>query len=387
MGETSLRRPDSTDGQLSPNAPISIETAWGSEAPGLLGSRWDDLVLRQRLPNPTLLSTCQRHLLSLARGTPCIVTATVGDRLVAAGAFEVPTALGRRGPRIAVWLGPGRLLNHPDIIVDERAENTRAAQAIMAAILDQAHGVYLGKAETTGPAARALRDLTPWHLVRPSVEGWVVSLPPTSHSHLVRKAQWAERRAQRLGAVVTVRISRTPSEVAPALERLFGLYRQRWRDRDDEIDRFARRKSQRSWYRAMLAEMAGTGTVRIVEVFEDDAPVASLLGLVAGRGALFHSTATSLGARIWGPGHRAMLAWAEEAHASGATTMDLGRGSGEPGSPKARLRPRRVPFAKIVAGSSPRLQLGVVLAGDAAVLLRDAPQRLRARVRTSVISR
>lgn len=352
---------------------LSVEVVRGIEAADRFDLHWDALVLRQRTPNPTLSSIWQRHYLTLERATPCVVTVSDGPTLVAAGAFAVKQPLGRRGPRIARWLGPGRLLNEPDVI----ATGDRAAQrALMEAVLDTAHGVYLGKAPLQGSAISALRVLTPWLHEERTDDAWMITLPSKVSERLARKARFAERQAERRGSRVRVEIAREPASVREALERLFDLYVERWRGRPGELGRFAVDPTQRAWYRGVLAETAEHGGARIVEVFENDLLVSSLLGLLAGRGALFHSTATRGGGKLWGPGHRAMLEWIEEAHRSGATRMDLGRGSVDQGSPKARLRPTPVPFGRVIVASSARAQQGVVTACLAAAFARDSRRRL-----------
>src|SRR5919197_5784809 len=80
--------------------------------------------------------------------------------------------------------------------------------------------------------------------------------------------------------------------------------------------------------------------------------VASVLGLLSGRGALFHTTATRPGGALRGPGHVAMLTWVEEAAAAGAEVMYLGRGAGQPESPKARLGARAFPLFDVLAARS-----------------------------------
>lgn len=358
--------PSETTGRLS------VQVARGPEVADLFDAAWDELVLRQRVPNPTLSTPWMRHYLQLERATPYAVTVADGRTLVAAGAFAVREPLGRHGPRIARWLGPGRLLNQPDVLGGAGASRTAPARALMETVLEDVHGVYLGKAPLDGAAVRALRALAPWMHDEPAEHGWLVGLPPRRHPRLLQKALYAERKAERLGARVRVEVWRHPDEVLPALERLFLLYLHRWSDREGELKRFASPGSQRSWYRSVIAEASEGGTVRLIEVFENDILVSSLLGLLAGRGALFHTTATRPGGKLWGPGHRAMLAWAEEAERSGATRMDLGRGYAERGSPKARLGPTPIPFGKVIAASSRRWQGGVVAACRSAAFLRDA---------------
>jgi hypothetical protein len=148
-----------------------------------------------------------------------------------------------------------------------------------------------------------------------------------------------------------VTVVEDPDAVVSGLERLFELHERRWRGRH-EVARFSATEELRVWYRSTVRDMALRGTARLVEVVEDGEPAASLLGFVVGRGALLHTTAVRPGGRLKAPGHLALLAFAEAAQAAGATVLDLGRGSGELGGPKADLAPIRVPFAGLLAARS-----------------------------------
>src|SRR5262249_35788637 len=90
--------------------------------------------------------------------------------------------------------------------------------------------------------------------------------------------------------------------------------------------------------------MAVRGAVRLVEVFQDGELIASILGLISGRGALFHTTATRVVSHLRGPGHLAMLTLVEEAVSAGAEVLDVGLGGGNPEGPKGKLEPLNVPF-------------------------------------------
>lgn len=105
-----------------------------------------------------------------------------------------------------------------------------------------------------------------------------------------------------------------------------------------------------------LTLLAEAGSVRIVEVFENSYLVATVLGLLVGRGAGFHTTATRLGGRLTSPGHLALLTWTDIARDEGATTMVLGRGAGNPEGPKRKLGAIEAPFATFLVARSEPLQ-------------------------------
>jgi hypothetical protein len=112
---------------------------------------------------------------------------------------------------------------------------------------------------------------------------------------------------------------------------------------------FSTTEAQRAWHRRVVAAMAARGEVRLVEVLEDDEPVAVSLNLLAGRGALFHTTGTRVGGRLRGPGHLTMLAGVEAAMAAGGEVMNLGGTAGEPEGPKGALGPTLVPGGRLIA--------------------------------------
>lgn len=328
----------------------AIRVERGGAALSLLDERWDELVLRQRVPNPTLTTTWLRALAAREPGVPLIVAVEAGDELLGAGAFAIRRPLGPRGPEIASWLGDSPILTSPELLVDRRAPE--APGLIAGALLGEARAIHLGLAATGGPLAEGLLLQAPWLSLWWREEGWVAPLPPATLKRRQRQASYDRRRAERAGADVTVSVFQDPPEVGAALERLFTLHDLRWRGRIDELPRFAATGELRDWYRAAVAAMAERSAVRMVEVREDDEPVASLLGLLAGRGALAHTWAVLRGGRLVGAGHHTMLAFAEAAFATGATVLDLGRGSGHPGGPKADLQPSRAPVAGIFAARS-----------------------------------
>jgi len=133
------------------------------------------------------------------------------------------------------------------------------------------------------------------------------------------------------------------------LERLFQLHRERWTGRND-VSLFSETEACRAWHRRAIAPMVSRGAVRIIELMENGELVAAILGLLAGRGAIFHTPATRIGGILRGPGHVAMLAWVDAAMKAGAEVMQLGRGSGEPEGPKGSLGPTMVDCGFLLAG-------------------------------------
>lgn len=347
----------------SPRREPTVRIEQGDAALGLVDDRWDELVRRQRVPNPTLTATWLHAVARHEPGVPLVVVVDAGDRLLAAGAFALRRPLGRRSPCVATWLGdaplPPRLgdvplVMSPDLLVDRTAR--RAGQQIAQALLDEAVAVHLSVMPLAGAAAEALLDRAPWLSAWRSDEAWVAEVAHPGLGRHRKEAAYHQRRAERLGAKVEVACSEEPDMVRVALERLFDLYERRWRGRDDELARFGVTEELRDWYRSLTHAMACRGEAKVVEVFEDEEPVAGLLGFVFGRGALMHSTAAQPGARLKRPGHTALLAFVDAAHAAGATVVDLGRGAGEPGGPKADLYPTRVPMAGMFAARSWALQ-------------------------------
>jgi CelD/BcsL family acetyltransferase involved in cellulose biosynthesis len=336
-------------GQAPPetSGALTVDVAAGDRALAALGAEWDALLHRQPLPSPTLGS---RWLWSMAVPEGALVVSVRrGGTLAGGGAFRIR----RAGPiRLATWLGGARL---PDVLAAPHVEE--AAARVLEAALEQSHALWLPHTPVGGAAWRALEAVAPWRraaLVHPC--GWVVDLPPPRLDHARRKAAYARRRAARRGAEIAVSVWRDPDDVGPAFERLVDLYRNQWRGREAEGSRRSDVVTRADRYRELLPALAVAGRVRIVEVLEDGRVASTKLGLLAGRGALFHTTATAPGGSLRGPGHQAMLAWVEAATAAGAEVMYLGRGAGEPEGPKARLGPSRLDFANVLVAASARRQ-------------------------------
>lgn len=338
----------------APHVALGVGIERGMRALELLDDRWDALTLRQPIPNPTLSAAWLREMAAWDLTVPLIIVVSSGDRVVAGGAFSLSRPLGRFGPVLATWLGRnGRPVLSPDLLIDPDFPD--AGRILVNTLFDQVHAVLIGPSPLDGPASIFLKARAPWLHIRPEVEGWFVRLPPPKIDRQRNKAAYARRRAERLGATVSVSVAAEPQAVAGALERLFILHRERWSGRDDQ-SHFSCFDKERAWHRRAVAGMAALGRVRLIEVFEHDQLIASALGLIAGRGALFHTPATRTGQRLRGPGHIAMAAWVEAAMDAGAEVMDLGRGSGEPEGPKGGLGPTMRPCASFQAARSPALQ-------------------------------
>lgn len=330
-----------------------VAVARGDDADAVLGAHWDALVAGQQIPNPTFSADWLRQLLPYARGLPLAITVERGDDIVAAGLFEVRTVGGRRGPRLARWIADGLSLVSVDLPTTRDAPD--AALLVVESLLEEAHAVEL-RCPAGGPLARGFQTRTPWRRARPDFDGWVTPLPPPKLAVARRRAEYDLRRAARDGADVAVLVAEEPEHVAPALERLFRLHEERWQGRAGALPRFGATEGQRDLYRRAVGALARTGRVRLVEVLEDDVLVAAYLGLVHGRGALFHTTATRPGGRLRSPGHVGMLALVDAASAAGAEVMALGQGSGRSEGPKARIGSQPVPYLTLFAGRTATTQ-------------------------------
>jgi hypothetical protein len=336
-------------------------------------------MLRQSIPNPTLSAVWLREMASWAPELPLVIVVESRDRLVAAGAFQVVRPLGRLGPRLATYLGRnGRPVLKPDILVDP--DRLDAGRLLIEALLNEVHAVLVGPTVHDGPIATLLHERAPWLLFRPESDAYIVALPPPTLERRHKEVAYYVRRAERLGASISVSVAKEPEAVGAGLDRLFVLHRQRWTGRNNDESYFSTSEKHRAWHRQAVAVMAARGAVRLAEVFEDGRLVASALGFIAGSGALFHTTATEVGGRLRGPGHVALLALIEAALEAGATSMYLGSG-GSVGGPKAVLKPVRAPLGSFLVARSPAAQriFNALLSLHAAG--RAAPRRLLTRSR------
>ena len=215
--------------------------------------------------------------------------------LVGGGAFRTR----RAGPvRLTTWLGGTRL---PDLL--EAPGGDGGAERVLETALERSHALWLPHTPVGGAAWRALDAVAPWRAAAPvSPCGWMVDLPPARLDHARHKAEYAVRRAERRGAAVAVSVWHEPEDVGAAFERLVELYRDQWRGRESVGSRHSDVVSGADRYRELLPALAAAGSVRMVEVLEDDHVAATKLGLLAGRGALFHTTATAPRANLRGPG-------------------------------------------------------------------------------------
>jgi CelD/BcsL family acetyltransferase involved in cellulose biosynthesis len=345
---------------------VHVET--GPSALELLDGGWDDLLAREPLPNPTLSSTWLRELARWQTGVPLVAVAESGGVLVAGAALELRGG-GRLGPRVAAWLGPVEQHFSPDMLADPRYPG--AAEAVVAAVLDVADVLSIG-APVSGPAARALAAVAPWHEAVVTGERWLLPWPAPRLAYAQKRAARELRHARGAGVEVEVRVAAEPDDVARALVRLFRIHRDRWRGRANETPRFATTRAHRLWNLHAVAALAVGGHVRIAEVTEDGRPIAASLGFVHGGGAVGHTQAIRPGGVLREPGHVAILACLEALAAAGATGFDLGVSSGEAGGPKTRLGSIADPIALLFAAASSRRQRTY----EAARLLRDGLRRV-----------
>jgi hypothetical protein len=261
----------------------------------------------------------------------------------------------------------------PDLLIDRTAPE--AGAQIMEALFEEALAVRLDVAPLAGAAAESLLRRAPWLAAWPCNEAWIADIPPPGLERRCSEAAYHQRRAERLGARIAIRTAEDPDEVGAGLEHLFDLHERRWRGRPDAVPRFGATAEMRQWYRSLIRAMACRREVRVVEICEDDQPVAGLLGLVVGHGALMHTTAAQPGAQLKRPGHAVLLAFVEEAQAAGATVLNLGGGAGDLGGPKADLYPSRVSRAGLYAARSWAIQQALELP----LVVRARLARLRGR--------
>ncbi|MFC2160403.1 GNAT family N-acetyltransferase [Acidobacteriota bacterium] len=361
---------------------VQVRIGRGREAIQLLDERWDDLVMKQPAPNPTLSSPWLREMALKRNGTPLIIVVDSKDGLLAGGAFSLIRKGGQRGVRIATWLGGnGRPMILPDILVAPEA--SYAGELVFKRLIrDEAHAVWLLPTLQEGAAAVSLRSVAPWMYSHPFLDTWIVSLPPPKLESFRKKVNYRLRRARRLGSSIEVIAHSNPSDIASALDRLFHLHKMRWRERND-VSSFSEAELYRAWHRRAVAAMASVGNVRIIETLEDGKLVASLLGLLCGRGSMFHTPATSIGGQLRGPGHVTMLAWIEEAMKSEAKVLLLGGGSGEPEGPKGSLGPTMHDCGSLLAGRTPGIQRLIL----SSIRLRNKFIKLRNRSNRIIQSR
>ncbi len=354
-------------------APLRVRVYRGADAAGVLDASWDDVVAHSAIPNPTYSADWLRELLGEAHGVPLAVIVDSGHEVVAAGLFEVRAFAGRRGLRLARTVADGLSLVSQDLPVVRGMRD--APRLVVEALFEEAHAFEL-QCPAGGDLAQAVATRAPWCRSRPDFPGWATPLPPPKLGHARTRAEYEIRRAERAGAHVAVDVLAEPDHVAKALERLFELHELRWQGRPHALPRFSTTERQRALYRRAVAALARSGRVRIVEVREDDTVVASCLGLLHGRGALFHTTATRTGGRLRSPGHVAMVAWADVAGFAGAEVMALGQSADQPEGPKSRIGSVAVPYALLFAGRSRAAHRLV----DRSMRLRRRAQRFRSLV-------
>lgn len=345
-----------------------VRTEAGESCRSLFDDRWDDLVRRQPLPNPTLSATWLRHLVEWEERRPVAIVVEQDGALVAAGAFDLYRPAGRVGPTFARWLGDYRQWFSPDILVDP--EVSGAGEAVVATLLGLADVVHLPAAEH-GAAYAALGAQVPWLTELAGAESWIAPLPPPRMEKALTRFEGDCRRAARRGAQVTMRLASSPDEVVVALERLFVLHAERWRMRGGEIPRFSTTEAHRAWYRRVIAAMSERGEALIAEVIEDGELFGAELALAAGRGGVMHTTAVRLGGKLDEPGRASKVQLFRALEEAGVKAVDLGCGACEPGSPKSAVGPTRVVVKRLLAADSWRSQRAL----DAVLGLRGFVRR------------
>jgi hypothetical protein len=346
---------------------LRIEVLFGRDALEALNERWDELLVHQPVPSPTLSSDWLRSLHGPDGAMAILVFRE--SRLVSGAAFR----RARAGPMmIGTWFGGARM---PGLLADSRV--AVGADAVVRTALEHCHFIWLPRTPVGSPTWEALRRATPWRRASPvSPGGWIVELPPPRLEHARDKAAYGLRRAGRKGAEIRIRVVNDTAGVNDAFDRLVHLYRARWAGREDEGNSHSDIVLESNRYHRLLPVLARKDRVRIVEVLEDERLVASILGLLVGRGALFHTTATEPDGALRGPGHVAMLAWVEEAMRVGADVMYLGRGAGDREGPKARLGARELALVDVRAASTPGRQHAI----DAVLRAARPIRRLRRRM-------
>jgi hypothetical protein len=347
-------------------APLDVQIVEGASAISVLDRSWDELVERQQLPSPMLLAEWLKAVGEFQRAFVVLVSRR--GTLVGGGAFRRL----RVGPvDAATWLGGARLPG----VLGARGDD-QAAAAVVNGALDCTGAVLLPRVPAVGPTLAALGSTVQWRSARRvTPPGYLVKLPPPKLEKARAKSEYSIRRASRKGAEIEVKTRSHESELMPAFERLCDLYRGRWRGREDEGNRHSDIVVATSRYEVVLLGLARSGRVRIVEVFENDSLVASVLGFTAGRGALFHTTATKTAGALRGPGHIAMLAWVDEAMKMGCTAMYLGRGAGEPEGPKGRLGATELPLYDVVAARTRGRHLSLEVSAIVGHAIRGARAR------------
>ncbi|MFT4852731.1 MAG: hypothetical protein ACJAWK_000802 [Candidatus Azotimanducaceae bacterium] len=324
---------------------IQVQVATGSDVDSIFDSRWDELLHKQRIPNPVCCAAWLLASTRLQQGEPLVIVAKIGDELIAGGAFSVSTLAGIRTAR---WLGgSGRPSITPDILV--HPDYAEAGDMIISRLRLESHVITLGPSQSEGIAGQVLKSQLPKVFEAPAAEGWMVELPAPKLQKLKKKNLTRLKRAIKDGVSIDVAVHADEHGIQLALERLFILHRSRWEGRSD-ISRFSANEFYKDWHREVLANMARRGEVRIVEVTENGKLIASVLGMIAGRGALFHTPAVYPGSVLRGAGHIAMEAWVDAAIEAGAEVMNLGRGSGEPQGPKGALGATRYKSVFLKAG-------------------------------------
>jgi hypothetical protein len=184
---------------------LRVRAEKGEDALELLDERWDSLLMRQSMPNPTLLAPWLREMSIWGQGIPFVIIVESGDRFLAGGAFSIISPAGRLGPKLVTWLGKnGRPVQRPDLLVDP--DFTNAGHLLVEALFKEVHGVLVGPTPLKGTIPGFLRTHAPWLHIRPELEGWYTMLPPPSLGRMQKEVAYRVRRATRHGATISVSV-------------------------------------------------------------------------------------------------------------------------------------------------------------------------------------
>jgi hypothetical protein len=278
-------------------------------------------------------------MLRSGHGELAVVRVESERRLIAAAALSLYRPLGFAGPTLARWPGDPSMWFDCDVLV--HPEHDGAGRTLVHAILDRAHALSV-PCMSDGALAVALRDWDRRVLHRwPPAEGWVAPIPAPRSDHMRASVARDMRQAHRKGAENAVRIATSPADIGPALERMFALHHSYWKTRPDYLSRFSATEELRALNRSAVLALAENGESFVVEVLEDDEPIAASLGLLAGHGLLKE------------PGYASQLAEIDHGASCGATVVDLGPGAGGRGTVKGRVGAVQIPIERIMCARSP----------------------------------
>ena len=324
-----------------------------ADAIGLLDDDWDELVRAQARPNPTMLGGWIAAMSEPEFGRLTVVRLERDGRLVAAAAVSIFSPVGPLGPRFARWPGAPTSWFDPDILVGP--EDIGVGAALVREILRHVHALYV-PCVADSALARTLRDWNSRAVHRsPPSEGWIAPIPLPRDSYVRGHIAKDIRQAKRKGAVIEMRVATSDAEIDSALERLFAVHHGHWSARQDFLPRFSATEDLRARNRRAVLALAKTQESFIVEVLENGEVAAAGIGLLAGQGLAYHTTAARRGTSLREPGHACALEVVDQAAARGATVVDLGPGAAGPSSIKARIGANGVPIHPVMCAQSAAL--------------------------------